>query len=168
VDRTAIYRKTERGVAEISTSQRTVDRRLRPLLILVDGHRSAARVLSLTAGIGLTEADVDELVSIGLIEAVPRPGQVGAAAAPATLSPAGAPTERGAFERFSDGQRYLCETASDRLGLMAFRIVLKFERCNNAEELLLLVPEFEAALARKVDSAFAQHSRRIAETLLHG
>ena len=167
MDKAAIYRKTEKGLAEITATERSVDRRLRPLLILVDGERTATRVHALISGIGIQEQDFDELLAGGYIEMVPRPG----AAVPGSVQEAPVPNpalgqRRTPFERFSDGQRYLCETAADKLGLKSFFFVLKLEKCSSAQDLLALLPEFEDAIARKLDKSYAVHCRRIAETIL--
>jgi hypothetical protein len=167
LDRGAIYRKTEKGLAEITSTERTVDRRLRPLLILVDGNRTANSIHALISGIGIREEDFDQLANNGYIEPVARPDQRPAAndaAAPAA-GPVPVPP-RSSLERFADGQRYLNETATDKLGLRAFFFVLKIEKCSSAEELMALLPEFEQAIAKKLDKAYAIHCRRIAETIL--
>jgi hypothetical protein len=165
LDRGAIYRKTEKGLAEISSTERTVDRRLRPLLILVDGNRTANSIHALISGIGIREEDFDELARTGYIEPVARPDQRPAANDPAAPALA-TPQRRSSLERFADGQRYLTETATDKLGLRAFFFVLKIEKASSADDLLALLPEFEQAIAKKLDKSYAQHCRRIAETIL--
>ena len=165
MDRGAIYRKTEKGLAEITSTERTVDRRLRPLLILIDGNRTANSIHALISGIGIREEDFDQLANNGYIEPVARPDQrlaANDAAAPA----AGPVPQRSSLERFADGQRYINETVTDKLGLRAFFFVLKIEKCSSAEELMALLPEFEQAIAKKLDKAYAIHCRRIAETIL--
>jgi hypothetical protein len=167
LDKGAIYRKTEKGLAEISSSERTVDRRLRPLLILVDGNRTANSIHALISGIGIREEDFDQLASTGYIEPVARPDQWLAAndgAVPFPDPVAG--QRRSSLERFADGQRYLNETATDKLGLWAFFFVLKIEKCSSADDLMALLPQFEQAIAKKLDKAYAVHCRRIAETIL--
>ena len=169
LDKTAIYRKTKKGLAEITSNQRSIDRRLRPLLILVDGHRTAARIHTLMGGIGIQEQDFDQLAAGGFIETIARPDSIVAAnddVKPTQSPPPAPPQRRGAFERFSDGQRYLCETAADKLGLLSFLFVLRLEKCSSAEQLLALLPEFEQALAKKLDKDYARHCRKIAETIL--
>ena len=172
MDKAAIYRKTKKGLAEITSNERSVDRRLRPLLILVDGHRTAARIHALMGGIGIREEDFDQLASSGYIEQIARPDAAVAANdevrpnAPAPVAPP-TPAKRTSFERFSDGQRYLCETAADKLGLLSFLFVLKLEKCSSADQLMTLLPEFEQALAKRLDKDYARHCRKIAETILH-
>jgi len=171
VDRGAIYRKTEKGLAEITGSERSVDRRLRPLLILVDGNRTANSIHALISGIGIREEDFDELAVNGYIEPIARPQRLPLAGdkaandhrGPATVPP---PARRTALERFADGQRYLNETAADKLGLRSFLFVLKIEKCSTAADLLALLPEFEQSIAKKLDRSYALHCRRIAETIL--
>jgi len=169
LDKRAIYRKTEKGVAEINGSERRVDRRLRPLLILVDGYRTATYIHSLIGGIGIREEDFDELVAGGFIEAIALPKLSPAANDADGSPPEAAPVEiqkRSAVERYCDGKRYMCETAADRLGLKSFLFQLKLEKCSTADDLLALVPELEGAIARKFDKDYARHCRRIAESIL--
>ena len=44
--------------------------------------------------------------------------------------------------------------------------MLKIEKCSSADELMALLPEFEQAITKKLDKAYAVHCRRIAETIL--
>lgn len=171
MDRAAIYRKTDKGLAEITSTNRIVDRRLRPLLILVDGNRTANSIHALISGIGIREEDFDDLTINGFIEPIARPLRARVAANDSSaLDPAAppppAPYKRTSLERFADGQRYLNETVADKLGLSSFFFVLKIERCSSAEELMTLLPEFERAMAKKLDQSYAVHCRRIAETIL--
>jgi hypothetical protein len=165
VDKTAIYRKTGKGAAEVNSAERSIDRRLRPLLILVDGHRTALGIYALISAIGIREQDFDDLVDGGYIEAVARPGGLQAeagGAAPGLPAPS-----RSSLERYTDGKRYLCETAADKLGLMSTLFVLKLERCSSVDELAGLLPDFEKAIGKKLDPGYAYHCRRIAESLLY-
>ena len=169
MDKKAIYRKTMKGVAELTASARTVERRLRPLLILVDGNRTATYIHSLVSGIGIREDDFDHLAAAGFIEpiALPQLSSVGGERSEQAPSAPPAPAhKRTSFERYADGKRYLTETAADKLGLKSFLFVLKLEKTSSAEDLIALVPEFEDALARKFDTTYARNCRRIAESIL--
>jgi hypothetical protein len=170
VDQTAIYRKTPKGIAELTATVRTVERRVRPLLILVDGHRTATRIHALINGIGIREEDFDKLETDGFIEIIARPVAEVAANDDTHARPGAPPAtvqQRSSYERYSEGQQFLCETATEKLGLMSFLFVLKLEKCSSAKELMALLPEFERALSRKFDEVYAQRCRRIAETILH-
>ncbi len=170
MDRRAIYRKTPKGLSEITGRDRTVERRLRPLLILVDGYRTATHIHSLIGGIGIREEDFDQLIQGGFIEAIalprsgPRPGT--AANDPGDLAQGPLIQKRSVVDRYTDGKRYLTETAADRLGIWSFMFVLKLEKCSSPEDLLALVPEFEEAIGRKLDKSYARHCRQIAESIL--
>jgi hypothetical protein len=170
LDKSAIYRKTDKGVAEIIGSGRSVERRLRPLLILVDGNRTANYIQSLIGGIGIQEEDFDELIAGGFIEPIAMPKMAPAANDADGSAPQCDPEvqKRSSVDRYCDGKRYLCETAADRLGLKSFFFQLKLEKCSTPEDLVALLPDFEEALARKVHDDYARHCRRIAESLLKG
>ncbi len=169
MDKTAIYRKTEKGIAEVAASTRSVDRRLRPLLILVDGHRTALSIHALISAIGIRETDFDQLEAGGYIEPIARPalaGQGGAASQEPGLQAPAPAARRSSLERYADGKRYLCEVAAEKLGLLSYLFVLKVERCGSVAELRVLLPEFEQAIARKLDASYAFHCRRIAESIV--
>ena len=170
MDRKTIYRKTAKGLAEITSPSRTVERRVRPALILTDGNRTGALVLSLTNGIGIQEMDFDQLIDSGFIEAIALPGGAdggtGAQETAEHRTSSGVSEPRSDLERYSDGQRFLNETMTDHLGVRAYFFVLKVERCSSAEDLIALVPQFEQALARKVDQDFAKRCARIAMAIL--
>jgi hypothetical protein len=168
VDRKAIYRKTPKGLTEITAKDRTVDRRLRPLLILVDGFRTATYIHSLIGATGIREEDFDDLIAGGFIEAIAVPAME-AANDPDDSWQQSAPSpipKRSSYDRYADGKRYLCETAVDNLGLRSFLFVLKLEKCASSEDLMALLPEFEQAISRKVDKDYARHCRQIAASLL--
>jgi hypothetical protein len=173
VDRRAIYRKTRKGLSEITGRDRTVDRRLRPLLILVDGYRTATHIHSLIGGIGIREEDFDHLIAGGFIEAIslpkgggPRPGTAANDPGDAAQDSSATIQKRSAIDRYTDGKRYLTETAAERLGIWSFMFVLKLEKCSSPEDLMALVPEFEEAIGRKLDKSYARHCRQIAESIL--
>jgi hypothetical protein len=87
-----VYRKTAKGNAEINAKGGGLDRKLRPLLILVDGHRGSDVIISLAAGIGIEAGALKQLEADGYIEPlrVTSAPPVAAARSPATAS-AGAP-----------------------------------------------------------------------------
>jgi hypothetical protein len=180
-----VYRKTAKGNGEIKAKQGGLDRRLRPLLILIDGRRPTDTIATLAAGIGLPASALKQLEADGYIEAVRvrseakapttvtarSPATVSSSAPPSTLSaPTTAALEparpRTNLERFRDGVQYMNETVSDALGFRALFFVLKIEKCSSAMDLIKLLPDFEAAVAKKRGPQFAAHCRLIAAEIL--
>ena len=103
--------KTPEGQAEIRQRHRKLTQRQRTMLLLVDGHRSAAQVKTLGLQAGATDTAFDELLDLGLIAAPPpaTPVKESSDAGPAVASEADLANEAdvGAFEQF--------ELESDRL-----------------------------------------------------
>lgn len=179
-----VYRKTAKGNEEIKAKQGGLDRKWRPLLILVDGHRGSDLIAPLAAGIGLPPTALRQLEADGYIEPVrvrsePRPAATVAGRAPGTVASNGpstltAPTTvsleparpRTNLERFRDGAQYMNETVSDALGIRALFFVLKIEKCSSAWDLMKLLPDFEAAVAKKRGPQYAAHCRLIAAEIL--
>lgn len=180
-----VYRKTAKGNEEIKAKQGGLDRRLRPLLILIDGRRGSETIASLAAGIGLQPSALKQLEADGYIEPVRVRSEATAAAAvatraPATLSSRAAPSTlsapttgtleparpRSNLERFRDGTQYMNETVSDALGMRALFFVLKIEKCSSTMDLIQLLPDFEKAVAKKRGPQYAAHCRLIAAEIL--
>ncbi len=67
----AIYRKSEKGAEAIATRGHGVGGKLRMLLILVDGKKSAEELIKLAAGMGESAQLLQQLQTEGLIELVP-------------------------------------------------------------------------------------------------
>lgn len=76
----AVYRKSDKGAEAIATRGHGVGGKLRMLLILVDGKKSAEELTRLAAGMGESAQLLQELEAKGFIEPVPgaagaQPGQ---------------------------------------------------------------------------------------------
>ena len=65
-----IYVKTERGQSALHDRSVGLAPRQRSAFILFDGRRSDDEVLKATAGLGVTPADVDRTVTLGLLSPV--------------------------------------------------------------------------------------------------
>ena len=182
-----VYRKTAKGNEEIKAKKGRLDRKLRPVLILADGHRSTDIIVALAAGIGVQPDALRQLAADGYIEAVRVRVETKVAAAAATQAPAmvssGKPPPtltasttstleparpRTALERFHDGTQYLNETVTEARGVRALFFVLKIERCSSAADLIKLLPDFEAEVAKKHGPQYAAHCRLIAAEILAG
>ena len=68
-DMAVIYSKTLAGQTALHSRAVKLTPRQRSAFIMFDGKRSLDEVLRLTSGIGVTPADVDELVALDLLEA---------------------------------------------------------------------------------------------------
>jgi len=64
---TSIYDKTEKGREEIATRKNGLPARLRTLLVMVDGHKAASKLLENTAALGVDEECLNALVADGYI-----------------------------------------------------------------------------------------------------
>ena len=66
------YIKTELGLTALKDRHAVaLSRGQRSALILFDGIRSAGAVLAATGALGVSKADIDTLVSLGLLQAAP-------------------------------------------------------------------------------------------------
>ena len=166
MDADIVYRKTDLGFSEIASVRRSVDFRLRPLLILVDGQRSTSRIQALLGDSAAPDEYFSHLASGGYIEPIdddePMPEVYGPEPVfdlpigPVTLS----------TRRFADCQHFMIETAAAKMGLLSFLFVLRIEKCDTIEALVALLPEFENGIARRFDPEHARQCRREAQSLL--
>jgi hypothetical protein len=62
--------KTEAGKKAVGDRSITLSPRQRSALIIFNGERSLDDVLTMLVGLGFTKADVDHMVSLGLLEEV--------------------------------------------------------------------------------------------------
>jgi len=144
------YQKTDAGRAEMKVRQLISARAARNLLLVIDPSKSARQWLGLVQG--STEADVRQLLELGLIQpfgaapaAVPVAEEAGSAFAPAfgaatgaTASAAPAATAAAGAPQLDYEQlyAYLTRHAKQYLGLMkGYKVVLEVERCSGLQEL---------------------------------
>ncbi len=145
-----IYTKSELGLRAIKDRHAVdITRGQRSALILFDGQRSVLAVLDATAALGVTAADVDVLVALGLLQRVGE-GSEG------HLSGAPAPAEAGASAplALSDEERVrryrlaypLATQITAQLGLRGFKLNLAVESAPGYDGLLALLPKLRAAV----------------------
>lgn len=148
------YQKTDAGRAEMKVRQLVNARATRNLLLVIDASKSARQWLGLVQG--STEADVQQLLDLGLIRAAgaaqtPAPATDGAfapafGATPAAPAPAPVAAPSGAAAAAPAGGQpqldyeqlyaYLTRHAKQYLGLMkGYKVVLEVERCSGLPEL---------------------------------
>ncbi|MCD9029909.1 hypothetical protein LDO26_17090 [Luteimonas sp. BDR2-5] len=146
-----IYAKTVAGRDEIATRARKLPSTLRALLLVVDGQRDAAELLRLGAGLHAPDDGLAQLRDKGLIA---LRDEVAAAGGSGDAAPADA-AAIAPSERFRTMSALMSEAVKAHLGLRGFMMQLKIERCGNAEELAVLLPELRAALAKSRGDAVA-------------
>ncbi len=138
------YQKTDAGRAEMKVRQLVNARATRNLLLVIDASKSARQWLGLVQG--STEADVQQLLDLGLIRAAgaaPAAAPSASAPAPAPVPSPAAPVAAPAVAAVGEPQldyeqlyAYLTRHAKQYLGLMkGYKVVLEVERCSGLPEL---------------------------------
>ena len=142
--------KTEVGKKAISDRSITLSPRQRSALIIFNGERSLDDVLTMLVGLGFTKADVDHMVSLGLLEEVNQPVALKANA------PMKAAEALGGFVELNEAQsRYklaypLATQLTASMGFRGFRLNLAVEAAGSYSQLVQLFPKIkEAAGAEK-------------------
>jgi hypothetical protein len=142
--------KTEAGQHVMKDRSVALTPRQRSAFILIDGKKTLEQVLESTAATGVTRADIDRLLELGLIaRADGRPRATEAAAAAATAAPA-VPVAADA-ERKTPQERYaeaypIAIRLTSALGLRGFRLNLAVEGAGSYEELLQVAPRIREAV----------------------
>ena len=144
-----IYTKTELGQTALQNRSLALTPRQRSAFIMFDGKRSTDDVLKATAGLGVTEDDVNHLVSLGLLAASavasPAVAEPQRAASPATSqNPDGTPTQD-AQEHYSRAYPVATRLTAG-LGLRGFRLNLAVEAAGDLEKLKELAPRIQEAV----------------------
>ena len=151
MDKSRIYRKTPKGAEAIAQRDRALQPRLRSLLILVDGKRSAADLAQMAPG-GFDEA-MDQLVQLGLVEAAEAgPAPVTTAPAPLAAAPADAPARL----PLAEAKRLAVRRLSDLLGPLSDDICMRIEGARTASEFMAFVHKAEQMIDANLGSARAQ------------
>lgn len=144
-----IYGKTELGQSALQSRSLALLPRQRSAFIMFDGKRRTDEVLKATAGLGVTEDDVNHLVALGLLAVIA--GAAPAVAAPpraasvaAAQNPDGTPT-RNAQEHYSRAYPVATRLTAG-LGLRGFRLNLAVEAAGDLEKLKELAPRIQEAV----------------------
>ncbi len=132
------YLKTEVGQQAFKTRSSLLSARQRSAFILFDGLRSGAEVLAMTAGLGVTQGDLDHLLQQGFL--LPAPDPV-ADSGVAALTGSG-PTPQ---ERYRTAKPIATQLTAS-LGLRGFLLNLGVEAASGHDELLALLPKIQSAV----------------------
>ncbi len=133
--------------------------RQRSAFILFDGQKTADQVLVSTAGMGVTQADVDYMVEQGFL--APAAGQVVAPVltiavatadavelAEQSANPPQPVSDRSPQERYSEAKPIATKLTAS-LGLRGFMLNLAVESAAGYDDLLTLLPKIQDALGTK-------------------
>ncbi len=140
-----IFIKTALGQTAMQDRSVALTPRQRSAFIMFDGKRDASEVLKMTAGVGVTQDDVEHLVSLGLLVATgPAPVASVAPAAPSSQTTDGRPT-LSAQAHYSMAYP-IATRLTAALGLRGFRLNLAVEAAGDFEKLNELAPKIRDAV----------------------
>ena len=145
--------KTELGQTAFKERSPLFSSRQRSTFILFDGKKTVAEVLAATAGMGMSQADVDHMLSQGFL--APQAGAAPADSAPMPLDAESTPAALASNEPpRSEQQRYfdakpIATQLTASLGLRGFLLNLSVESAGGYQDLLKLLPKIQDAVGAK-------------------
>ncbi|MEO5661209.1 MAG: hypothetical protein ABIQ90_15650 [Polaromonas sp.] len=147
-----IYAKTQSGQSVLQNRSVALTFRQRTALIMFDGKHSSTEVLKATAGMGITQNDVDHLVAQGMLALVagapPSPAAV--QADPAVAVPAPVPAAPEAPSENAQAHYLKAYPIATRLtaglGLRGFMLNLAVEAASDLDKLQALAPKIMKAV----------------------
>ena len=150
-----IYAKTALGLSAVKDRSTGLSQRQRSAFIMFDGKRDSSEILRMTTGIGVTQSDVDHLVSLGLL-ASPNPAaalipvsEPSALTAPHNL-PVSSVKANGMPTLSAQAHYSMAYPIATRLtaalGLRGFRLNLAVEAAGDLEKLKELAPKIKEAV----------------------
>ena len=134
------FDKTEKGKDEISHRTYHLSAKLRPLLVIIDGKRTAEELLKNVHGLGLTRLHLDSLLSEGFITT--RTEVTGLLTPDTTSSiettindqPGTMPAAESNLARLIGIRNFFNETVKQTLGLRGFGLQSKVERAESLDD----------------------------------
>ncbi|MBN8482846.1 MAG: hypothetical protein J0L88_14780 [Xanthomonadales bacterium] len=171
--------KTAAGRQEIEQRSLRLGQRHRTVLIAINGERKLDAVRRQFEAFGDVTALIGELAEAGLIEFLgPAANDVRAPAVVAvpTVEPAKPPApaavavavhaEAPALSPLAQARQFMIEAVQRHLGLRAFLLPLKLEKCASARDLRELLPEVRRQLRKVLDNAGVNGFSEQAEALI--
>ena len=154
--------KTETGVQVMKDRSVTLNPKQRSAFILFDGKRTLDQVLEATAAMGISRADIEQLVSLGLLcdpavrSGAPEPFH--ADTIPAALAGLPEALARPPQQRYADAYPIAIQLTSS-MGLRGVRLNLEVEGAGSYEQLAALAPRIREAVGpeRFLPLALALH-----------
>jgi len=129
------YSKTEAGQQAFKDRSPLMSSRQRMAFIMFDGEKPLDKVLTATAGAGVTQADIDHMVEQGFLAAVEETTPMPLAALDVNTMQA----------RYAAAKPIATQLTAS-LGLRGFRLNLAVESATGYEELLNLLPKIQEAV----------------------
>lgn len=152
------FSKTEVGQQAFKARSALFSARQRSAFILFDGTKSKAQVLAATAGLGISQDDIDHLVQQGFLLAAPvvAPASPPDTTATKVTEPQALPVgDRSPQERYSAAMP-IATSLTASLGLRGFRLNLAVEAASGFEDLLALLPKIQRAVGTEPCVALEQ------------
>ena len=154
--------KTETGVQVMKDRSVTLNPKQRSAFILFDGKRTLDQVLEATAAMGISRADIEQLVSLGLLcdpavrSGAPEPFH--ADTIPAALAGLPEAPARPPQQRYADAYPIAIQLTSS-MGLRGVRLNRAVEGAGSYEQLAALAPRIREAVGpeRFLPLALALH-----------
>ena len=148
-----LFIKTEAGQAAFKERSPRFSSRQRSTFILVDGKKLAAQLLAATAGMGVTQADLDYMVEQGFLSPVFNDAFPTGPTPLASSAPTPLPSEDNSL-RLSEQERYqlaknLATQLTAKLGLRGFMLNLSVESAAGYQALVELFPQIQKAVGSK-------------------
>lgn len=154
------YSKTESGQQAFKARSALLSARQRSAFILFDGGKSSLQVLAATAGLGITQVDIDHLVAQGFLVAAGHALAANDSTSPST-DPLVAEPPALPVSTLSPQERYsaampIATKLTASLGLRGFRLNLAVEAASGFDGLLALLPKIQDAVGTKSCAALTQ------------
>lgn len=140
----AIYQKSQTGQEAFQKRSPEISAKQRSAFLLFDGKRKVQDVLA--AGLGITQADVDDLVTKGFLVSLDAAGTVDAAPAPTPAVVAEGVLSAQDKQDLYRAAYPVAVRLSSQLGLRGFKLNLAVEAASGFDDLFKLLPELEKAL----------------------
>lgn len=139
------YTKTEAGQQAFKARSALFSSRQRSAFILFDGVKTEAQVLAMTAGLGITQDDIDHLLQQGFLASLPEPVSDPLATSVTDTPAPASPSTRSPQERYMAAMPIATRLTAG-LGLRGFRLNLAVEAADGVDGLLALLPKIQAAV----------------------
>jgi hypothetical protein len=144
--------KTEVGQKVFKDRSVQLSSRQRSAFIIFDGKRTVDDVLKATAGLGLTKADIDQMVELGLLALLPESVKPAPVLAAKSLAPLGGMVDLGEAQLRYSRAYPLATQLTAGLGLRGFRLNLAVEAVGSYSQLVALLPKIKEAVGAEKSS----------------